>query len=61
LIVLAWGMRAITRRWAEHLVLAVERRFPNWRLAAVLRFARARAAAYKTLENNFCCGTSWCS
>jgi len=36
LIVLAWGMRAITRRWTEQLVLAVERRFPNWRLAAVI-------------------------
>jgi hypothetical protein len=27
-------MRAITRTWTEQLVLAVERRFPNWRLAS---------------------------
>ncbi len=36
LLPLAWGMRAATRRWTELLALAVERRFPNWRVAAVI-------------------------
>jgi small-conductance mechanosensitive channel len=36
LLPLAWGMGIATRRWTERLVLAVERRFPNWRLAAVI-------------------------
>jgi small-conductance mechanosensitive channel len=36
LLLLAWVIRAATRPWTERLTLAVERRFPNWRLAAVV-------------------------
>jgi small-conductance mechanosensitive channel len=36
LLLSAWGMGSATRPWTERLALVVERRLPNWRLAAIV-------------------------
>jgi small-conductance mechanosensitive channel len=59
LLSLAWGMGTATRRWTERLVLAVERRFRYWRLAAVIHRGIPLIYAWLLLATAARIGAEW--
>jgi small-conductance mechanosensitive channel len=59
LLLLAWAMRAATRPWTERLVVAVDRRFPTWRLAALVHRDMPLIYAWLLLAIGAHMGAEW--